>query len=65
MPTPANSINESGSIGTVQFDGVATFSTVNGSAGQILTSNGPTNAPTYQTSASTNSIARTFLLMGG
>lgn len=83
MPTPANSMNQSGASGIVNWDGVsiesttvltqystltaASSNTINnvspGVSGTVLTSNGPSAQPTYQSSGA--SIARTFLLMGG
>ena len=51
VATPANSINESGANGAVIFDGVATFTTANGTATHVLTSNGVGVAPTFQAAA--------------
>jgi hypothetical protein len=50
--TPANSENIAGAKGAVLFDGTATFSTANGTSGQVLTANGTSSQPTFQAASS-------------
>lgn len=50
--TPANSENISGAKGAVLFDGTATFSTANGTSGQVLMANGTSSLPTFQAASS-------------
>lgn len=54
----ANAINESGANGVVLFDGTATFTTLNGTAGQIVRAGGVGVTPTLSTSTypATNAI---------
>jgi len=53
--TPANSENIAGAKGVVLFDGTATFSTANGTSGQVLTANGTSSQPTFQAAGSVGS----------